>query len=256
VLRPLHGNNYPIASSRDSCEIYLAPSDMMEALLFNCNVLGVVLALSQLEPNGAAGLGIFAARKFKKGEVIGYLWGKFIEKDDWESILSHKGDPTHVEGEEDYVEPVRQGIFRCMEVAVQGHKADYLLASEQCPMAYMNEHRDEEGANACINFPTEALNSSGSSPHEYIEVRATKTIQRGTEILTTYDSKAQSSIRAKVQRRYIQYVKSLASVEKSKLSGIDAMRVPLLISTKAPGRTAGGQCSQRGSRTAAASAAA
>lgn len=133
-----------------------------------------------------AGRGIFATRDFEDGTVIGYMWGKFVEEESWQSI-KRGVDPTHRSGEEDFVAPVNRGIWCCIAVDQLANGCDRLLASRQCPMAYIN-HTDSSGAaNVSLDATMlEQLSDDVAVRYKHIPIRCTRRVARGEELLSQY----------------------------------------------------------------------
>jgi hypothetical protein len=154
-------------------------------LTTNATMLGVQIAVSNMLPNGEAGLGLWASRRFEEGELVGYFFGKFVTLAEWTAILAPRHfDPTWRSGEEDYVEPVRQGIRRVMEVPAQQNGASFLIGSQQCPVAYINQCFSSSTFNVEIVPPEDRIDvghDSASSAYQYIVFRVRTELGRGVD---------------------------------------------------------------------------
>ena len=235
LLNPSHMNCYPpVASSvpfgeTRQLQLYRSSGDSAESdyqLNVNCQLLHVQCNLSQIRSNGEAGLGLFAAKSFAEGETIGYLWGKFVSEEQWQSIVERRLDPTAEQPpgfSEDYVTPASRGIFRCIAVPQQDSGADRLLGSEQCPMSYINHGHGEGSDNVKIVVPNEPY--SIAHGYKYIRFVAIKPISCSEELTTTYGWSQQTWMKA--QTRYIEYSRDLAKLKALKgwgMRGMDDMR--------------------------------
>jgi hypothetical protein len=232
----MHTNNYPPIVPSD-CQTdgvhkkQLYRVDSWEwGLMTNMRLLGTEVSLSMSLPNAEAGLGLFATRNFAEGELVGYLWGKFVTPAAWTAIQQRSIDPSFLSGEEDYVAPVKQGIMRVMEVPTQQNGASLLLASQQCPAAYINQGVDEETCNVQIVAPTDRFDSGCpvSSAYQYIEFRVhTQTgqgVNAGEEFQVDYgwDSKQLQQAR----QLYLAHIAHLRKARPGSLRGTyDLMRI-------------------------------
>ncbi len=73
--------------------------------------------------------------------MVAYLFGKLVEETAWQELLGRLSDPTHRDGEEDFVAPVSRGSLRAITVPRLSGGHDTLLASEHClPRAFGIEH--------------------------------------------------------------------------------------------------------------------
>jgi hypothetical protein len=192
--------NYPPADSQDCggsgvAQIYRI-DDWEYGLSTNCQLLSTSVHVSNMLPNGLAGLGLFASRSFAEGHVLGYVWGKFVTEDDWEAILTRSRDNTHSAGEENYVTPVQRGIQRVLSVPMQSNGASLLLASEQCPIAYINQGHGAATNNVELESPSGAFDADAPRSTAYQYMRAVvrtvdgRGVQRGEEFTTNYNWKA------------------------------------------------------------------
>jgi len=190
-----HSSNYP-PSSTDQCDAGLKQLYRVEqweyCLSTNSQLLGAQVQLSDVLPEGQAGLGLFATRDHDEGEVLGYLWGKFVTEDQWEAIVRRHRDNTFEQGQEDYVTPVQRGIHRALSVPPQSNGASLLLASQQCPIAYINQGHDASTNNVEFRFPDEPFENIAprGSAFRYFSV-IVKTcdgrgVRRGEEFTTDY----------------------------------------------------------------------
>jgi hypothetical protein len=193
-----HGKtaNYPPAATADCAgtpaQIYRR-DDWEYGLTTNSQLLSASVQVSDVLPNGLAGLGLFASRSFAEGETLGFVWGKFVTWDDWLAIRDRQRDNTWVEGEENYVIPVQRGIHRVLDVPMQSNGAALLLASEQCPIAYINEGHGAATNNVELQHPGDAFDADCSQATAYQYYRAVvrtadgRGVQRGEEFTTNYN---------------------------------------------------------------------
>jgi hypothetical protein len=167
--------------------------DWEYALTTNSRLLGTYVSLSNVLPDGLAGLGLYASRDFAEGELLGFLWGKFVTTHEWEAICTRHHDATYTPGEEDYVAPVRQGIHRALSVPLQANGADMLLASQQCPAAYINQGHGPETNNVELVTPSEAFDDATSPARAYGYMRVVvrtadgRGVRRDEELTTQYN---------------------------------------------------------------------
>lgn len=218
-------NNYPPS---DTALCALKPAQMYRrdrweyGLTNNSALLGTQVALSGVQPDGLAGLGLFANRRFEEGQVVGYLWGKFLREDQWVALTTRYVDTTvfdpNDEQEEDYVSPVQQGIHRGLSVPLQEDGASYLVASQQCPAAYINQGHAEETCNVKFNVPTHAFDCSTpvDRAYRYLEVVVHTANGRGVDALDefTVDYGWKPEVFAELKLRYADY---LAQLEKTRM---------------------------------------
>jgi hypothetical protein len=196
---PERRNNYPPVDSADVSDVVgkqIYRVDNWEyGLQTNCRLLGTVVQLSEVLPDGAAGLGLFAGRNFAEGEVVGFLWGKFVAQEEWDTIIYRHFDPSHRAGEEDYATPVKQGIHRVLSVQLQDNGASLLLASQQCPMAYINQGHGPQTNNVAIVFPKHPFDDAVHPAYKYIrfvvKTESGRGVQQGEEFTTDYGWPAQ-----------------------------------------------------------------
>jgi hypothetical protein len=189
--RPVdHCNNYPPA---DGATQRYQPDACATALLFNSGAFGVTLLDDGQSGAGEnAGRGIVAARDFREGETVGYIFGKFVTEDVWNEIVQKGRDSTWKPGEEDYVTPASQGSWRCISVPTLACGASMLLASEQCPMTFINQgdaYDDDLEVNVEIRIPAHQFEPQ-ADPHpnafQYLPFVATRYINAGEELFTDY----------------------------------------------------------------------
>jgi hypothetical protein len=229
--QPKRTNNYPPADSAEigdeqGKQIYRL--DHWEyGLETNARLLRTSVRLSEILPGGEAGLGLFATKNFEEGETVGYLWGKFILQEEWNTLQTRQVDPSHRAGEEDYAGPVSQGINRVVTVPMQENGATLLLASQQCPMAYINQGHDAATNNVKIVFPAHAFDAEIDKPaYKYIklvvETQDGRGIKLGDEFTTSYGWKA--SELAKLKTLYAAHVARLSKQRPTQLRTYDAIR--------------------------------
>jgi hypothetical protein len=105
-------------------------------------------------------------------------------------------------------------VHRTLAVPVQANGASLLLASEQCPMAYVNQGASAAQRNMQIAAPCTAFSSADQPAYQYVPcVVATsdkRGIAAGEEILTDYGWKPKD-----LQRLTATYTRYLA--EQSRL---------------------------------------
>jgi len=230
LAEPQHTNNYPPA---DSSEISDAEGKQIYridnweyALETNCRLLSTSVRLSDVLPNGAAGLGLFATRHFEEGEIIGFLWGKFVAQEEWDSMVKRGVDSTHRGVEEDYVTPIKNGIYRSLSVPVQSNGATLLMASQQCPMAYINQGHGEATNNVDIIHPKYPFDSAVQPAYKYVEfVVKTKDgqgVSTGEELTTNYGWNKQYL--QELRSLYAIHVKQLGKTRPGMLRTYDSLR--------------------------------
>jgi hypothetical protein len=191
--------NYPLAgcSSRQRYSADQSPAAIAAALEFNCAELGLELKPSAIP---TAGLGCFTTIPFRAGMELGYMWGKMCSSDTWHSIAASAPDkphdPTHVNGEENYVAPAEQGSLRYIAGFPTTLKdgIDGLIGSQQCPFTFVNAAATDEQVNAAIVWPKETYSAHlhpndslrQASAYQYIAIVATMDMEEGTEIVFNY----------------------------------------------------------------------
>lgn len=187
------GNLSSYVPGKQGQQFYWSPQAWSVGLDENCKLLDTQVAVSQQLSCGRAGLGLFAQRVFAEGHVLGYLWGRFATLEEWSSIKNDKKElyaSTSSEIEEDFVAPVLRGVHRCINVPLQANGASLLLASEQCPMAYMNDGLSAVRRNAAIQVPETSFSEADQPAYQYlpcvVRTHDGRGIAQGEEILTDY----------------------------------------------------------------------
>lgn len=229
-----HGKtaNYPPAAAADCAgmpaQIYRR-DDWEYGLTTNSQLLSASVRVSNVLPNGLAGLGLFASRSFAEGETLGFIWGKFVTWEDWEAIRNRHRDNTWVEGEENYVIPVQRGIHRALTVPMQSNGATTLLASEQCPIAYINQGHGAATNNVELEHPEDAFDADCSQATAYRYYRAVvrtadgRGVQQGEEFTTNYHWAAENF--QEMKESYATYLGQLNRTKVGHLRGMyDCMR--------------------------------
>jgi hypothetical protein len=229
-----HGKtaNYPPADAAECAgipaQIYRR-DDWEYGLTTNSQLLSAIVRVSNVLPNGLAGLGLFASRWFAEGELLGFIWGKFVTWEDWKAIRNRHRDNTWVEGEENYVIPVQRGIHRALTVPMQSNGATMLLASEQCPIAYINQGHGAATNNVELEYPTDAFDTDCSQATAYRYYRAVvrtadgRGVQQGEEFTTNYHWAAENF--QEMKENYATYLGQLNRTKVGHLRGMyDCMR--------------------------------
>jgi hypothetical protein len=230
LAEPQRSNNYPPADAaeagEEACKQIYRPDLWEYGLQTNCRLLGTVVQLSDMLPNGEAGLGLFATRRFEEGEIVGYLWGKFVAQEEWDSIKIRGFDPSHRGAEEDYATPVKQGIHRVVSVELQDNGASLLLASQQCPMAYINQGHGPQTNNVDIVFPDDPFDDTVHPAYTYIRF-VVKTsdgagVAPGEEFTTSYgwSPKALNDLKS----LYVAHLTQLSKARPGQLRQYDSIR--------------------------------
>lgn len=227
-------SNYPPVQACDClsdgipAQIYRL-DDWEHGLTQNSRLLNTYVSRSKVLPDGKAGLGLFASRDFEEGEVVDYLWGKFVTTADWESISRRHHDNTFIQGEENYVLPVQQGIHRVIGVPAQPEtEADMLLASEQCPVAYINQGDGQGADNVQIVVPLEAFDpdTPASCAYRYLPFVVRTQDQRGVsmheEFTTQYHWGA--GVMEQLKAKYVKHLAQLNGNRFSAKGKYDNMR--------------------------------
>lgn len=184
------GNNFPpIREDRDTAQrageqLYAArPADVTDILAGNCAAIGVRIGPSRTP---AAGLGLFACKAFAAGAVVGWMWGKLLTEEDWQTLKTTGHDEMHRQGDvEDFAEPVVRGVWCCITVDLQASGADHLLASRLCPMAYINHSANAQEYNVSLS-PDGLGQVPTSERYKYFPIRATRAVVAGEELMADY----------------------------------------------------------------------
>jgi hypothetical protein len=184
----------PSQSGGDSpLQIYMAATRQSDALTFNLKQLQL-----EVRPSGisAAGPGLFAARDFAIGEVVGYFYGIFVapewfDKAKIDAVRSAPVFPACSAGEEDFSVPVWNGSWRALDVGcVQTKEEDLstLIVSDQCPMVYANDPRDHTRINIEARVP-KAYTETGSGVLDWklVPVVCKAAIKSGSELFLDYN---------------------------------------------------------------------
>jgi hypothetical protein len=172
-------------------------SDPTAALLQNCTQLQ--LDVVQV-PN--MGTGLVARHSREEGELLGWMWGKLVSQEVFAGMRDapHR-DTTQQAGEEDYLQPMLQGVLRAVAT---GGAGDVLLASGQCPMSLIN-HSDSGDAhplNCSIDLTATAYERAVQGRPEadhwtVFEVCAIRRIEPGQQLRADYGwSKADREVYA------------------------------------------------------------
>lgn len=135
-------------------------------LHFNSRSLDVEVRQSSLP---SAGKGLFAKRAFKRGETIGYFFGKIVSSARYEGLISDYKEcrPIADPVEREFAEDECNGVLRALDLgdSLSDEHDDYkMLVSKQCPVSYINdpiardpsikkEQKKKFSANCCIQFP-------------------------------------------------------------------------------------------------------
>lgn len=207
-------------------------SQGLRGLQQNCDALGVQVGQAQ-HGGAAAGISLFASRSFQPNETIGYFWGVLLESEEhWhlirdaspDTVASHAAAAAAA-GKEDYWTPPMRGIYRCVAVPLQDPQqgGDHLLASEQCPMAYVNQ-ASRELANIDIQFPAKAFQPGAADAYSHVSFIARRSINAGDELLTEYQWKNADTAFKEVVRRYNRYRADLARQDFAGLAPFDRLR--------------------------------
>jgi len=235
-------NNYPpratssLSSSRQRGGVlpqHLRPiGEALRGLQENSEALGV--QVGQAVAGGCKmGVSLHATRSFQKGDSLGYWWGVVLEsQEQWYCIrdasaatATAQAAAAQAAGEEDYWSPAQHGLYRCLSVPMQSaHGGDHLLASEQCPMAYINESAASELANVQIVFPEDAFVPGEITSYAHIACRASRDIAAGEELLTQYAWQGAPRLYEEASRRYCRYHASLMQHSFAELADFDKMR--------------------------------
>ena len=189
------------AAQHAHAQFYHPVAQWENGLHANAALLRLEVKKSGVRMRGA-GCGVFAMRAIQQGEIIAYLCGKFVAQEEWESIQTHgKELPCRWrDGEEEYAAPARRGSYRCVAVPMQSDGASLLLASEQCPAAYINQG-EEADINVEIQFPQHAFSEDDQPAYQYLPVCARQGIAEGQELLTSYGYKLTAPQPAQSARR-------------------------------------------------------
>jgi hypothetical protein len=186
-------NNYPRPrSQRQVYHPFDGAQSAAQGLLDNCELLRM-----EIVPDGQSGAGVDAGRGlralqyYEPGDVVGWMWGRFVTEDEWLQIT--QGTDPHADGGEDFVEPARRGVWRCVDVPQQASGACHLLVSAQCPMAYINHItatpwlEDSDSPNVQLAIPAHRFEEFDTDDgFEYIPVLATAAISSGMEFYLDY----------------------------------------------------------------------
>jgi hypothetical protein len=196
----------------------------------NCAALGV--QVGQAVAGGpAAGVSLYASRSFACGATVGYFWGVLLEEEHWIAIREATAETAAMRAaaamatnHEDYWTPAQHGIFRCLAVPMQDVRGgDHLLASEQCPMAYVNQAA-KEVANLKILFPKEGFEQGAPNAYAHVAFVATRPIATGEELLLQYAWENGSKLIQEATKRYNKYRASLTQRAQADLSPFDRLR--------------------------------
>lgn len=175
-------------------------------LSYNAQQLGVKICASS-SPD--AGLGCVATRPIRAGHTIGWMWGAVVSLAQWEEMNGpHGHDRSFADdaGEEDYLTPIRAGVWRCVS-GVEDTRLQRccIISSECCPMAYLNQPppplpspepgRAASGStdrlnialvNAKIRISSHPIDLSAADCFKHVAVVATADIAVGAEIFIKY----------------------------------------------------------------------
>ena len=196
----------------------------------NCAALGV--QVGQAVAGGpTAGVSLHASRSFARGQTVGYFWGVLLEEEHWIAIREATAETAAKRaaaalsaGLEDYWTPAQQGLFRCLAVPMQNVRGvDHLLASEQCPMAYVNQAA-EKNANLKILFPEAGFEPGSPTAYAHVEFVATRPIAIGEELLVQYAWENGDTLIQEATKRYNRFRASLAQRPHDDLSPFDRLR--------------------------------
>ena len=207
-------------------------SEALRGLQENCEFLGVHVGSSSAS-GSSAGLSLYAARPFARGATIGYWWGVVLSSEEqWLAIrdaASSTASAQAVEARnadvEDFWSPAQYGVFRCLAIPMQTtHGGDHLLASEQCPMAYINDGPPQL-ANVSIVFPQQAFVQGDPASYAYLACVANKNIAVGDELITQYSWTNGDGLIQVAVRRYDKYCARLSQRRFSDLDDFEQLRV-------------------------------
>lgn len=240
---PLH--NYPPWASIDASRAAAAarhPSALPQALRpvaealrglqENSDALGVQVGEAVAAGPGA-GVSLHATRSFAAGATLGYWWGVVLQSEEqWIFIRDASAATTAAQAAlaraaatEDYWSPAHHGVYRCLEVPAQrASGGDHLLASEQCPMAYLNQAATAAQANVRIDFPAHAFEPGAATAYAYISCTASRPIAAGEELLTQYSWLGGDRSFKEAALRYSKYHASLMQRSFAELAPFERMR--------------------------------
>jgi hypothetical protein len=150
----------------------LSSATVAKSLDFNCAMLNTNASKSNVDN---ADKGLFSTKQFTRAnERLGWYWGKQVSECAWQMMINKGVDPTHREGEEDYITPIKAGSWRCKSL----ESGLVLLGSEQCPFTFLN-HSKSANVKMVETKPT-------THAYQFIEVIALRNIAKGEELLLNY----------------------------------------------------------------------
>jgi len=122
---------------------------------------------------------------------------------------------------------VKHGIHRVVTVAMQDNGASLLLASQQCPMAYINQGHAAATNNVKIVFPKHPFDPATEKPaYKYIQfvvkTESGEGVRKGDEFTTDYGWNAENL--PKLKELYTTYLKQLSKARPGGLRQYDMLR--------------------------------
>jgi hypothetical protein len=168
-------------------------------LQFNCSALNVEVRESSLK---AAGRGLFALKKFKVGEVIGYFFGRIVSEREYAAKFCEKSELPSNKFEEVFMREAEQGVLRCLDVSTTlSDEADAyrLLISAQCPVGYINDpvsrvksgtkkNKRSHKVNCEVQLPsTGDVEADGQVSWKLFPLAASSKIDQGEEFFFSYN---------------------------------------------------------------------
>lgn len=185
------------ASPSSPQQIYLPALEWEKGLKWNSEQQGVVVRASTI---ANAGNGLFASRDFKRGDLIGWLWGMFVTEAEWQQMVNDQLDPAHAIFQadaadglaEDFRTEIRLGVWRFIQPdGVCDQQDEYcMLVSRQCPMGLINDPRGDRNAKPNVKIVTDS--SIENTSWKLVSVRATTVIKQGFELFIDYEWKPEA----------------------------------------------------------------
>jgi hypothetical protein len=185
----------PAADAEAHMQVYLPPLDWMKGLKWNCDQLHVEARASTLRD---AGNGLFATQDFAAKDVIGWFWGKFVTKQDWQALVDGRLADTHGifhPEEEDYRAETRMGVWRCIDpgIDLDTHDECRMLVSRQCPMGLINDPEETGRVNVEILPRSDwIVDGTGNTSWKMLPLIATQTIKQDDELFIDYGWEAKA----------------------------------------------------------------
>ena len=198
-------HNLPLENHPSAAGVLRQTYDLDDAncgLERNCAFLNTVRIPSSLGEH--AGHGLAVQRATLPSTLVGYMFGYFITRDQWNIIRAGGPAATALCGSntemQHHVEMAQSGVWWCLETEMVCDELEeyLLLVSPQCPMGWINDPQDASQINVEMRAPTACVQSSdGLLDYWLFPLFSTRALRCMEELFLDYGWSAADWRRAK-----------------------------------------------------------